>query len=464
MKTKYDVVIVGAGMGGLICGAYLAAGGLKTALFEKRDEVGGKIKLDIKSQGYTGWAHWVTWGQGWGGGYWYNAARELDADVRMYYIPEPCLYYKGTGRKLEIAPKSVSASGLTAYVESLSPVPLPEATKKEFVRAFKYAASIPYQEMFREPLANISFYEWKDKLTKDPMVQGFYAAICANSTMCEADEAMKYLSAGGTLSISRLWWMGEAHCVAFKPDMVEGLVKPFVNVMTRHGGDIFMDTEVVEVLVQNDVVKGVVVKDKRGDTREVLADKVVVNADFTAIPKLFKKLPPEVKEPVDNYNKVPWRDMGLYAGLSHKITDETHPISVVDPNTGSNLLMIWAMSNPFPWCAPEGKQLIQVGKVLPLDKELEKKVQATIKDDIDDIVEEVFPGFKQAVEMREYRSHFPLWHYQHTWYKKIPYRSTSVHNLFFVGDCVDPQESMCIDAAASTGMFCAKAILRLCGK
>ena len=80
------------------------------------------------------------------------------------------------------------------------------------------------------------------------------------------------------------------------------------------------------------------------------------------------------------------------------------------------------------------------------------------------MVEEVFPGFKQAVEMREYRSHFPLWHYQHTWYKKIPYRSTSVQNLFFVGDCVDPQESMCIDAAASTGMFCAKAILRLEGR
>lgn len=464
MKTRYDVVIVGAGMGGVICAAYLAAGGLRTALFEKKDMLGGRMVIDVKSKGYTGWEHWVTWGQGWGGGYWYNAARELDADVRTYYIPEPCLYYRGTGRKFEIAPKSVSASALTAYVESLSPIRLPEATKKEFVRAFKYAASIPYQEMFREPLANISFYEWKDKLTKDPMVQGFYAAICANSTMCEADEAMKYLSAGGTLSTSRFWWMGEAHCVAFKPDMVEGLVKPFVDVMTRHGGDVFMDTEVVEVMMQNDMAKGVVVKDRKGDTREVLANRVVVNADFTAIPKLFKKLPPEVKEPVDNYSKLPWRDFSLYAGLSRKITDETHPVSVVDPNTGSNLLMIWVLSNPFPWNAPEGKQLVYASRVLPLDKDLAKKVQATIKEDIDDMVEEVFPGFKKAVELREYCSHFPLWHYQHTWYKKIPYRSTSVQNLFFVGDCVDPQESMCIDAAASTGMFCAKAILRLEGR
>ena len=66
MKTKYDVVIVGAGMGGVICGAYLAAGGLKTALFEKNDILGGRMKIDVKSKGYTGMEHWVTWGQSWG--------------------------------------------------------------------------------------------------------------------------------------------------------------------------------------------------------------------------------------------------------------------------------------------------------------------------------------------------------------------------------------------------------------
>ena len=65
---------------------------------------------------------------------------------------------------------------------------------------------------------------------------------------------------------------------------------------------------------------------------------------------------------------------------------------------------------------------------------------------------------------KHYASHYPLWHYQHTWYKKIPYRSASVSNLFFVGDCVEPQWSMTVDAAASTGMFTGKAILRLEGR
>jgi len=246
--------------------------------------------------------------------------------------------------------------------------------------------------------------------------------------------------------------------------MVEGLIKPFVNVMSHHGGEVYTGAEVVEVIVKNDVATGVVVKDERGGVKEIIADKVVVNADFTTIPRLFTKLPSEAKGPVDNYNNIPWHDISFHAGLKRKITDEAHPVSIIDPHTGSNLGMVWALSNAFPWLAPEGKQLIHTARVLPLDKEQAKKVQATLKDDMEDLIEEVFPGFKDAIEMRDYGSSFPLWHYQQTWYKKIPYRSTSVHNLFFVGDCVDPQVSSCADAAASTGIYCAKAILRLEGK
>jgi phytoene dehydrogenase-like protein len=126
--------------------------------------------------------------------------------------------------------------------------------------------------------------------------------------------------------------------------------------------------------------------------------------------------------------------------------------------------MLWAISNAFPWLAPNGKQLVFASRVLPLDEAEQKIVSAGIKDDIENIAEEVFPGFNDAVETRFYASHFPLWHYQHTWYEKIPFRSHSVRNLFFVGDTVYPQNSMCSDAAASTGRHCAKSILRLEGR
>jgi len=37
----YDVIIIGAGLGGLVCGALLARKGLRVAVFEKKARVGG---------------------------------------------------------------------------------------------------------------------------------------------------------------------------------------------------------------------------------------------------------------------------------------------------------------------------------------------------------------------------------------------------------------------------------------
>ena len=40
-KKKYDVTIIGAGIGGLVCGTYLAKAGLRVLLIEKNDNPGG---------------------------------------------------------------------------------------------------------------------------------------------------------------------------------------------------------------------------------------------------------------------------------------------------------------------------------------------------------------------------------------------------------------------------------------
>src|SRR5689334_20096536 len=41
LKTKYDVVILGAGHNGLVAAAYLARAGLSVLLLEKNDYIGG---------------------------------------------------------------------------------------------------------------------------------------------------------------------------------------------------------------------------------------------------------------------------------------------------------------------------------------------------------------------------------------------------------------------------------------
>ena len=49
---KYDVVIVGAGHNGLVCGAYLARAGLTVCVVERRPLVGGACTTEEVWPGY----------------------------------------------------------------------------------------------------------------------------------------------------------------------------------------------------------------------------------------------------------------------------------------------------------------------------------------------------------------------------------------------------------------------------
>lgn len=52
IDNKYDVVIIGAGIGGLVCGCYLAKAGMKVLIVEKNANVGGYCS-SFKRKGFT---------------------------------------------------------------------------------------------------------------------------------------------------------------------------------------------------------------------------------------------------------------------------------------------------------------------------------------------------------------------------------------------------------------------------
>ena len=50
--TTYDVAIIGGGHNGLVCAAYLAAGGLSVCVLERRHVVGGAAVTEEFHPGY----------------------------------------------------------------------------------------------------------------------------------------------------------------------------------------------------------------------------------------------------------------------------------------------------------------------------------------------------------------------------------------------------------------------------
>ena len=52
MTTRYDVIVIGSGHNGLVCGTYLAKAGLKTLVLERREIVGGAAVTEEFSPGF----------------------------------------------------------------------------------------------------------------------------------------------------------------------------------------------------------------------------------------------------------------------------------------------------------------------------------------------------------------------------------------------------------------------------
>src|ERR1700745_3868574 len=52
MTTAYDVIVIGSGHNGLVCGSYLAMSGLRTLVLERREIVGGAAVTEEFSPGF----------------------------------------------------------------------------------------------------------------------------------------------------------------------------------------------------------------------------------------------------------------------------------------------------------------------------------------------------------------------------------------------------------------------------
>jgi len=98
MAKVYDVIVVGAGPGGVCCAALLAKKGVRVLVLDKNDRVGGKA-MRVSAKGFT-CEMWPTGGLPTRGGSWLEAFRALGIESRFnVMLRDIGLVYRRRGGK-----------------------------------------------------------------------------------------------------------------------------------------------------------------------------------------------------------------------------------------------------------------------------------------------------------------------------------------------------------------------------
>ena len=110
---RYDVIVIGSGMGGLTASALLAKKGLKTLLLEKEEQAGGYV-VSFKRQGSTFDATGAFVGGCHEGGEFHQILKEIGAHEEIDFIPIHHVRNIYPGFEVHLHP-----GGIHSYTEAL---------------------------------------------------------------------------------------------------------------------------------------------------------------------------------------------------------------------------------------------------------------------------------------------------------------------------------------------------------
>ncbi len=460
---KYDNIIIGGGIAGLICAGYLAKAGQKTILFEARGHGGGRIVSPIDEfDGYKVHIHGVTHHPTMGdGGFWHAAAKDLGAKVRLRLAPPGAIVWlRGKGYAYRFRRAYSDVEGMLELAAVQSPEPFTDASKKDLKKMLEEILNWDFMRMCAD-LDAVFLHDWLNERTKNPQVHHFFFNLFCQMVNFDMVDTINHAGAGKFFTLFRQWLAREGNFgICTDGTIYENLIKPFEEVFVSLGGELKCKAAVDKVVVEGDRAKGVILAGPEG--REYRAKRIIVSAPYPYIARLFENLPPEVASSIRDLEKTWTIDIATYSGLGRKVTDEPRFVAAQDPADWSYLLGLMAFSLAAPWSAPPGKHLIWTERIYRKEDYDKTKIK-DYYEEIDQITEEVWPGFRESVEVQKHTVHPLLWHHQYSGYKKIPQKAESISDLYFIGDGTTPQYGQGSDGAASTGVILAKQLLNIGG-
>ena len=284
MATDVDVIVIGAGMGGLTCGCLLAKRGLRVAIIEKNEKVGGCC-ASFQKEGFSFDLSVQSLGECQRGGRVWNLLKELDLLDQIHFISlEPAREYHFPDRKV------VQSSKLEAHIETLSSLFPNERKGIEQVYAvlegiFEEILQIPSSLNWFDPSSFSSKYpllsqygdktfrELLDGLTSHSSLKAILS-IRTSYALLPPEE----ISVVGMAGIEMSYFNHGVSCVDGK---VEELPLRLGETFRKMDGQILIGHEVQKILMEGKTAIGVRLKEGREMTGKVIVSNIDAYTTFS---------------------------------------------------------------------------------------------------------------------------------------------------------------------------------------
>ncbi|MFC1496454.1 phytoene desaturase family protein [Candidatus Margulisiibacteriota bacterium] len=459
LKPKYDIVVIGSGIGGLTCANYLAKAGLSVLVVERHFQPGGYC-TSFKRKGYTfsvcnnlipacGSKEFIG----------YNL-KMLDAQVEFVALESLTLNYQDFNLRLMLNEDN--------FKQILSEK-FPEESKniarfiKDIGRIYRHFIKFKTGDQLINQTAATTYIDFLNGYFKNQQLKDVLSFIFI--------DVGDYPNAASALPMSIVLFNfinGLYSVIGGVQNFSDRLCESLMN----KGGQVLLSKEVKEIIIDNNQVRGV----KLSNDSIIEASTVVSNADAVqTFTKLINKNSPLLEQYINKLkkNNVCLPGYQLFLGVNRDDFDDGYYF--YDKNDIKKMFLLLSGTKVDKTLAPPGKGTLALTMPTPevdYDRITDWK---NCKEQLDEkafaLLEKYYPKIRNAVEVKE--SATPGSYYRYTlnhngsvfgwahtpdqvWMSRLD-NKTPISGLFLVGHWTRPGGG--IRPVFSSGMIVSKMVL-----
>jgi prolycopene isomerase len=289
-SETYDVIVIGAGMGGLTAAAFLAKKGFKTLLLEKEDQVGGYV-VSFKRQGFLFDATGAFVGGCHEGGEFFQILNEIGAPQEIEFIPirhvqniypgfkvhlRPGGFHSFTEALFDLFPKE--EKGLRTYLSMVKRIGEEIKSYSEITTVKRIFFPFYFRNLVR-------FHRSSHQTILDSLFRGEEIKMALHSLpVTEPPSRLSFLFLA--VMINKALIEG-----VFYPKGGMGKIPEVVaNAFLRSGGELHLRTEVDQILTREGRVEGVRTKEGKTFQAPLVISNINPNLSVKMLPLELRKV------------------------------------------------------------------------------------------------------------------------------------------------------------------------------